>query len=160
MAQLLTLTTPLMRKTVGFDRFNDLFERILDDTNSGGDNYPPYNIEKIGDDEYRITMAVSGFTMDDLEIVLHDGELKISGKIHDNSPEEEASMYLHRGIAMRSFQRVFNLADYIRVINAELKDGLLIIKLVREVPEDKKPHIIPINGDGSKKAITSRKSKK
>ena len=158
MTQVLTLTTPLMRRTVGFDRFNDLFERISEEANNSSDNYPPYNIEKLGEDEYRITMAVSGFTMDDLEIVLHDGELSISGAIQELEADNNAT-FLHRGIAMRSFQKAFSLADYIQVTGAEMKDGLLIINLVREVPEEKKPRMIPINGDG-KKAITNRSSKK
>ncbi len=159
MTQVLTLTTPLMRQTVGFDRFNDLFKRVLEDTNSNNDNYPPYNIEKLGENEYRITMAVSGFTIDDINIVLHDGELNISGSAKETSSDDK-SVFLHRGIASRSFQKIFNLADYIQVTNAEMKNGLLIINLVREVPEEKKPRTIPINQAADKKATTNRTPKK
>ena len=79
MANVLTLTTPLMRQTIGFDRFNDMFERLLNNTNEGFDNYPPYNIDKLGEDKYRITMAIAGFKMDDLNLVLQDGALTVSG---------------------------------------------------------------------------------
>lgn len=152
MANVMTLTTPLMRQTVGFDRFNDMFERILNDAGDAVDNYPPYNIEKLGEDEYKITMAVAGFTMDDLQIVLHDGELNVSGKIRDKEPEQGVQV-LHRGIATRSFQRTFRLADYIKVTNAEMKDGLLLIHLIREVPEEKKPRMIPIQMSGANVAV-------
>lgn len=162
MANVLTLTTPLMRQTVGFDRFNDLFEQLLSEKSDSYDGYPPYNIERLGEDQYQITMAVAGFTMDDLEIVLHDGELTVSGRIQEKAPEEEGCTFLHRGIAKRSFQRMFRLADYIKVTNAEMKDGLLMIHLEREVPEEKKPRMIPIQVGGSngKAAIEDKKSKK
>ncbi len=162
MTQVFALTTPLMRRTVGFDRFNELFERILDDSaNNGNDNYPPYNIEKIGDDEYKITMAVSGFTADDINIVLNDNELSIAGSVKrqdEKSKSDKDSVFLHRGIAMRSFERMFSLADYIKVVGAEMKDGLLIINLEREVPEEKKPRIIPIGTD-SRKSIKDKSQK-
>lgn len=157
MTNVMTLTSPLMRQTVGFDRFNDMFERLLSDTGDAVDNYPPYNIEKRGEDEYKITMAVAGFTMDDLEIVLHDGELSVSGKIQEKEPEDGIEI-LHRGIATRSFQKTFRLADYIKVTNAEMEDGLLMIHLVREIPEEKKPRMIPIQmGDTNYKAIEGKK---
>lgn len=143
MANVLTLTTPLMRQTVGFDRFNDLFEQILNGAGEGFENYPPYNIDKLGEDRYRITMAVAGFTMDDLNIVLHNGELTVSGALKERE-EAEGVQVLHRGIATRAFERTFRLADYIQVTGAEMKDGLLTIQLVREVPEEKKPRMIPI----------------
>ncbi len=158
MTQLVTLTRPLMRQTVGFDRFNDLFENILNESHDKVDNYPPYNIEKLGDDEYRITMALSGFSIDDIEIILHDGELRISGKVN-NKEDNENTTYLHRGIANRAFMRTFRLADYIQVTNAEMKDGMLVVSLERQIPEEKKPRMIPINS-GSKKAIENGRSKK
>ncbi len=164
MTQLVTLTTPLMRRTVGFDRFNDLFESILNEGGDKSDNYPPYNIEKLGDDDYRITMAVSGFSLDDLEVILHDGELRVSGQIKSNQ-ESEHAVYLHRGIANRSFVKTFRLADYIQVVDAKMDNGLLVINLRREVPEEKKPRMIAINSadatvDKNKKAIENRQSKK
>jgi molecular chaperone IbpA len=146
MANMMTLTTPLMRQTVGFDRFNDLFETLLSDKSDGFDNYPPYNIEKHGEDDYRIVMAVAGFGMDDLDIVLQHGELTVSGNIQSKDAEEDGVQLLHRGIGMRSFERTFRLADYIKVTGAEMKDGLLTISLEREIPEEKKPRMIPIKG--------------
>jgi molecular chaperone IbpA len=143
MANLLTLTSPLMRQTVGFDRLNGMFEQLTGNASEGSDNYPPYNIDKLGDTGYRITMAVAGFTMDDLNIVLHDGELSVSGAVKDKGVEEGVKV-LHRGIAARAFQRMFRLADYIQVTGAEMKDGLLTINLVRLVPEEKKPRTIQI----------------
>ncbi|NCC21357.1 MAG: Hsp20 family protein [Alphaproteobacteria bacterium] len=147
MTNFMTLATPLMRQTVGFDRFNDLFESLMRDSSEGFENYPPYNIEKHGDDEYRITMAVAGFTMDDLAIVLNDGVLSVSGKMRERDDEDKVRI-LHRGIATRSFERTFRLADTIQVTGAEMKDGLLIIHLLREIPEEKKPRMIPINSEG------------
>ncbi len=149
MANVLTLTTPLMRQSVGFDRFNDLFESLLHDGNQGFDNYPPYNIEKLGEHDYRITMAVAGFEMDDLNIVLEDGELRISGSTKERE-EEEGKTYLHRGIATRNFVKTFRLADYIQVEDAELKDGLLTLALKQIIPEEKKPRMIPIAGASAK----------
>jgi molecular chaperone IbpA len=160
MANVLTLTTPLMRQTIGFDRFNDLFERLMSDASDGYDNYPPYNIEKIGDDQYRITMAIAGFTMDDLNVVLQDGELTVSGHIRDKDVDDGVQV-LHRGIAARAFQKTFRLADYIKVTSAEMKDGLLTVSLMREIPEEKKPRMIPIQigGTNGKAAIEHKKAK-
>jgi molecular chaperone IbpA len=140
-----------MRQTVGFDRFNDMFEQLMT-AGEGFDNYPPYNIEKHGEDSYRITMAVAGFSMDDLDIVLESGELCVTGSVKEKQ-ESDGVQVLHRGIAARAFQRTFRLADYIQVTGADLKDGLLTIHLVREVPEAKKPRMIPIGkGSSDKKA--------
>ncbi len=161
MANVLTLTTPLMKQTVGFDRLNDLFEQLLVDKNDNYEGYPPYNIEKFGEDKYQITMAVAGFRMDDLEIMLHDGELKVSGCIQEKENEEEGHTFLHRGIATRSFQRIFRLADYIKVTDAEMRDGLLTIHLEREVPEEKRPRMIPIKtNEPNSKAIEDKSSRK
>ncbi|MBI3440578.1 MAG: Hsp20 family protein [Proteobacteria bacterium] len=159
MANLLTLTTPLMRQTVGFDRLNDMFERLMVDTNEGFDNYPPYNIDRIGEDKYRITMAVAGFTLDDLNIVLQDGALTVSGTNKERAAETDVQI-LHRGIAARAFQKTFRLADFIQVSGADIKDGLLTIHLVREVPEEKKPRTIPIQTDdaGRQQTIDNKKS--
>lgn len=149
MANVLTLTTPLMRQTVGFDRFNDLFESLLHDKTESFDSYPPYNIEKTGDDSYRITMAVAGFSLENLNIVQEEGELTVTGRIQDQESDKDGkseTRYLHRGIATRAFERTFRLADHIRVEGADLRDGLLTIHMVREVPEEKKPRMIPISG--------------
>jgi len=131
--------TPLFRSTVGFDRMSELLDAAtrLDDAQL---SYPPYNIEKTGEDAYRITMAVAGFGQDDLNIVSQENSLLISGK----AQEPEGVEYLHRGIARRAFQRRFELADHIKVKSAELVNGLLRVELVREVPEEQKPREIKI----------------
>lgn len=155
MANVLTLTSPLMRQTVGFDRFNDLFESLIQGTEERFDTYPPYNIEKVGEDEYRIVMAVAGFTLNDLSITAEGESLLVRGQI-DEKPREGVT-YLHRGIAARSFQRSFRLADHIKVTGAEMQDGLLTISLVREIPEEKKPRMIQITGSSGVKAIEGKK---
>jgi len=157
MTNVMTLTTPLLRQTVGFDRFNDLFESLLRDTSESFDNYPPYNIEKLGEDSYRITMAVAGFQQEDLNIVLQDGVLTVSGRTKKQEASEGAQ-FLHRGIATRSFERTFRLADYIKVEEADLKDGLLTVSLTRVVPEEKKPRMIPIK-ESAGKAIENKSKK-
>ncbi len=136
--------TPLFRHTVGFDRLNELVESALRDSKQP-DNYPPYNIEKLGTDEYRITMAVAGFSDEDLSIVTQNNVLSIEGRITQREDEDNVE-YLHRGIATRAFERKFNLAEHVKVVDAELKDGILSIKLMREIPEEAKPRYIPING--------------
>jgi molecular chaperone IbpA len=132
--------TPLFRSTVGFDRLAAMLDataRLDEQTYS----YPPYNIEKLGEDAYRITMAVAGFGPENLEIVAKDRSLVVSGKgNHDQSGVE----YLHRGVAGRGFERRFELADYVQVKGANLNNGLLHIDLVREVPEAMKPRTIAI----------------
>jgi molecular chaperone IbpA len=136
--------TPLLRQSVGFDRFNDLFETLLDDKKADRfEAYPPYNIVKISDDAYRIDIAVAGFRSDELNIVAQDDRLVISGQ-HVDEHAEETQNYLHKGIAKRSFERTFRLADHIRVEDAVMDHGLLSVSLVREVPEEKKPRMIPI----------------
>ncbi|MDG6078217.1 Hsp20 family protein [Erythrobacter litoralis] len=133
--------TPYRRSTVGFDRLFDLMERQA--RNAGGDNYPPFNIERRGDDDYRITLAVAGFRPGDLDITAQQNLLTVQGRKRDEEPEGEL---LHVGIANRGFERRFELADYVRVQNADLRDGLLVIDLVREVPEAMRPKKIAIGG--------------
>ena len=133
--------TPYRRSTVGFDRLFDLMERQA--RNAGGDNYPPFNIERRGDDDYRITLAVAGFRAGDLDITAQQNLLTVQGKKRDETIEGEM---LHVGIANRGFERRFELADYVRVENADLADGLLVIDLVREVPEAMKPKKVAIGG--------------
>lgn len=132
--------TPYRRSTVGFDRLFDLLEG---QTRNGGDNYPPFNIERRGEDAYRITLAVAGFRPDDLEITAQQNLLVIQGKKRD---DESAGQMLHLGIANRGFERRFELADYVRVDKADLADGLLTIDLVREIPEAMKPKKIQLAG--------------
>ena len=159
MANVLTMTTPLMRQTVGFDRFNDLFESLRQDKADAFDNYPPYNIEKLGSDDYRVVMAVAGFSESDLDIVLENGELTVTGKVQlSETPDAAQTQFLHRGIATRAFKRTFRLADHIEVVEAAIKDGLLTINLKHEVPEEKKPRTIRIL-DASK-LIGGKKGKK
>lgn len=133
--------TPFRRSTVGFDHLFDLLESQT--RNNAGDNYPPFNIERRGEDEYRITLAIAGFRADDLDITAQQNLLTVTGKKRDETPDGEM---LHVGIANRGFERRFELADYVRVENADLSDGLLVIDLLREVPEAMKPKKIAVNG--------------
>jgi molecular chaperone IbpA len=133
--------TPYRRNTVGFDRLFDLLENQA--RGQGGDNFPPFNIERRGEDSYRITVAVAGFRSEDLDITAQQNLLVIQGRKRDERVDGEL---LHVGIANRGFERRFELADFVRVDNAELADGLLVIDLVREVPEAMKPKKIQIGG--------------
>lgn len=135
--------SPLYRSTVGFDRLAGMLDQIMaGDTPSS--SYPPYNIEKTGDDAYRITVAVAGFGEDDLNIEVKDAQLNVTAKKRETEGESK-TVYLHRGIAERGFERRFQLAEHVRVSGAELVNGLLHIDLVREVPEALKPRTIAIN---------------
>ncbi|MBI36544.1 MAG: heat-shock protein [Alphaproteobacteria bacterium] len=125
--------SPLFRSTVGFDHMNRL---IAAATNNEVATYPPYNIEKSSDDDYRVTMAVAGFSVDDLEITQKENALFIKGKI---TAETDDIKYLHRGIAARTFERRFALADHVNVSDAALENGILVVDLKREVPEALKP---------------------
>ncbi|EIK95033.1 heat shock protein Hsp20 [Pseudomonas sp. M47T1] len=133
---------PLFRHSVGFDRFNDLFESAL--RNEPGSSYPPYNVEKHGDDQYRIVVAAAGFQESDLELQVEKGVLTVSGGKREG--HGEAVTYLHQGIAQRAFKLSFRLADHIEVKAAGLANGLLNIDLLRVVPEEAKAKRIPING--------------
>jgi len=139
--------TPLMRATVGFDRMMNLLDAQT--RHDQGDGYPPYNIEKTGDDDYRITMAVAGFGEDDLDVTVKENSLTIKGKKANGEPE--GVKYLYRGIATRSFERRFELADHIKVTGAHLENGFLSLDLVREVPEAMKPRSIKIASTGTPK---------
>ncbi|MBR0847242.1 Hsp20 family protein [Bradyrhizobium diazoefficiens] len=134
---------PLWRSTIGFDHLAGLVDTAL--RQAADDNYPPYNIERSGEDHYRITLAVAGFGANDIAVVAEQNALTIEGR----KPETAAGKYLYQGIAARPFRRVFNLADYVRVKEASFRDGLLIIDLVREVPEAMKPRRIQIGSGGS-----------
>lgn len=133
--------SPYRRSMVGFDRVFDILENQA--RASSGDNYPPFNIEKRGDDTYRITLAVAGFKAADLDITAQQNLLIVQGRRGEDTTEGK---FLHVGIANRGFERRFELADYVRVDNAELEDGLLVIDLVREVPDAVKPKKIAIGG--------------
>ncbi len=142
--------SPLYRSTVGFDRLANLLDSAAGDV--AQQTYPPYNIEKTGDDSYRITIAVAGFADDELSIEARDGQLFISGKKAE--PKEKAT-YLHQGIAARSFERRFELAEHVRAKGAVTENGLLHVDLVREVPEALKPRKIEIS---TAKTIESKKA--
>lgn len=132
--------SPLYKTTVGFDRLASLFDE-LSSTDNNSPAYPPYNIERINEDEYRITMAVAGFTEDELNIEIEGNALSINGQ---KVTKDDTTEFLHRGIATRNFERKFELDDYVIVNGANLENGLLHIALKREVPEAKKPKSIPI----------------
>jgi len=145
--------SPFYRSTVGFDRvFNLLDQTSLAETVPA---WPPYNVEKIGDDHYRITMAVAGFGSDELEITQKENSLLVVGQ---KQSEQESGQFLHRGIAARAFKQTFNLADYVKVTNAGLENGLLTVDLVREVPEEMKPRRIEIADAYSQKTIEHSKA--
>lgn len=135
--------TPYRRSTVGFDRLFDLIENNA--RAAQGDNYPPFNIERLSEDKYRVTLAIAGFREDELDIVAQQNLLQVSGRKAELGNDERAK-FVHVGIANRSFERRFELADFVRVESANLADGLLVIELVREVPEAMKPKKIAING--------------
>jgi molecular chaperone IbpA len=138
---------PLSRSLIGFDR---MFEDAL--RLSADDNYPPYNIEKTGEDAYRVTLAVAGFTPDELTITWQPNSLVVAGK----KAEQNDAEYLHRGIAGRSFQRELSLADYVKVSGTSLENGMLCIDLVREVPEALKPRRIEIANNNQPQQIEGK----
>lgn len=132
--------TPLYRSTIGFDRLGSLLD-TLSTFEGETPSYPPYNIERVGENDYRISMAVAGFGTGDLSIEVKENTLSIRG---EKCTEQEDSTFLHRGIASRSFERRFQLADHVLVKGAVLENGLLHVDLVRELPEAMKPRTIPI----------------
>ena len=140
---------PLYRSTVGFDRLFDLLDSVtgFDQASPG---YPPYNIERLGENDYRITMAVAGFAQDEVRVDLKEQTLTVAGA---KKPEDKERQYLHRGIGARNFERRFQLADHVEVKGADLQDGLLHVELVRNVPERLKPRTIAI---GAAKAAEAK----
>lgn len=149
--------TPLYRTMVGFDRMANMIDKAsrLD----GAQGYPPYNIERVADDEFAIELAVAGFAEDDLDIESREGVLTVAGKqtgSDDDAPNRE---YLHRGIAERGFIRRFQLADHVIVTGAELRNGILRVDLVRELPEAKKPRKIEIGAAATAKSKSKAKPK-
>ena len=141
--------TPYRRSTVGFDRLFDMLESQA--RANSGDNYPPFNIAKRGEDEYRITLAVAGFRPQDIDITAQANLMVVQGKKREEDGDN--GEMLHVGIANRGFERRFELADYVRVASADLADGLLIIDLVREVPDAMKPKKIAVNGAATLTAV-------
>lgn len=150
--------TPLYRSTVGFDRLAGMLDQLM-----AGDvpapTYPPYNIEKTGENAYRITVAVAGFGEGDLDVEVRDQQLTITANKRETDGEQKP-FYLHRGIAERGFERRFQLADHVRVNGAELANGLLHVDLVREVPEELKPRNIAIRSAADKQTIESAAPRK
>ena len=145
--------SPLFRSTVGFDRLNQLFDNVFNSDESP--SYPPYDIEKLGDNAYRVTMAVAGFREKDISITWKPNLLIVQGKIEDKDAAERA--FLYRGIAGRAFERRFQLADHVEVKGAQLESGLLRIELALELPEAMKARQIPINGGtGEAKVIDAK----
>ena len=135
--------TPVFRSTVGYDRLARMMDAAYKSADTVGSSYPPYNIEKVGDEAYRVTMAIAGFTQDDVDVTVKENTLLVSGQQADVQGSENA-VVLHRGIANRAFKHRFQLADHIIVTGATLEHGMLQIDLAREIPEEKKPRKIQI----------------
>ncbi len=150
--------SPLFRSTVGFDRLSRMLETGM--LNEQENSYPPYNIAKLSEDQYRITMAVAGFAEDELDITAKENQLLVQGKTKERD-DQQGVTYLHRGIAARTFERRFQLADHIKVSGASLENGLLTVTLVREIPEDMKPRkiqILPADGKLIEQGTDKKKS--
>jgi len=139
---------PFRRSTVGFDRLFDMLEN--NGLSQGQENYPPFDLIKLGDNDYRIELAVAGFKPDEIDITAQQNVLVVSGRKKEEAEDGKGNNYIYRGIATRSFERRFALADHIQVKGADMKDGLLAIELVREIPEAMKPKKINIGGSAPK----------
>jgi molecular chaperone IbpA len=148
--------SPLYRTSVGFDRLASMMSSAT--RQDQGNSYPPYNIRTTSEDHYQITMAVAGFSEDDLDITTEHNRLVITGKRAEET--EEQGEYLHRGIATRSFERRFNLAEHVKVVNANLENGLLHIDLEREIPEEMKPRTIRISKSTARLLDVEKAAKK
>jgi len=143
--------SPYYRATVGFDRLFSLLDGVANQNGPSG--FPPYNIEKTGEDAYRIVMAVAGFGEAELNVVQKESELLVAGKADPTQQDREC---LYRGIAGRDFERRFQLADHVKVTGAKLENGMLTIDLVREIPEEKKPRSIRIEAGAPQRTITQQ----
>lgn len=147
--------TPLYRSAIGFDRL----ARLLNDAQRNETiSYPPYNIELLSEDSYRIVMAVAGFTEAELEIETEHQSLRVAGRKTRNEKPEQEITYLHQGIAARDFEHKFQLADHVKVTNAKLENGLLNIQLVREVPEALKPRKVQIETSAAEQQLLEKKA--
>jgi molecular chaperone IbpA len=148
--------SPVFRSTIGFDRMARLVDSAYQASEASAQpSYPPYNIEKLDEDSYRITMAVAGFGESDIDVTVKENSLTVSGKVEKNDAAGAPAL-LHRGIAARAFERKFDLADHIVVTGAEMENGLLHIDLVREVPEEKKPRKIAVTASGGAPKIEQK----
>lgn len=143
--------SPLFRSTIGFDRLSAILDSALSTSDAGG--YPPYNIIAVDENAYRITMAVAGFTEDELAVVQQANELVVTGE-HKHEPEN--ARYLYRGIAARAFERRFQIADFVKVTSARLENGLLHVDLVRELPEAMRPRKIAIGTAGGPRRLDAK----
>jgi molecular chaperone IbpA len=141
---------PFRRSSIGFDRLFDL----LENSGQGAENYPPFDLERLDEDSYRITLAVAGFRPNEIEITAQQNQLLVAGR----KGEDDRGQYIHRGIATRAFERRFALGDYVQVRNADLRDGLLSIELVREIPEAMKPRKVEIGGGSGQSTIEGQRS--
>ena len=153
--------SPLYRNFVGFDRMANMIDNAAAQAAKSSTTYPPYNVARLSEDSYRIELAVAGFTAEDIDLETHEGALTITGGQTPKAENDDAE-YLHRGIAERGFERRFQLADHVRVSKADLTNGLLIIHLVREIPEALRPQKIAINGSNlqsNEKFIAAKSSK-
>ncbi|WP_376690931.1 Hsp20 family protein [Wenzhouxiangella sp. EGI_FJ10409] len=149
--------SPLYRTAIGFDRMADMLSNAQRVDSNG---YPPYNIESLGEDNYRITMAVAGFSRDELDIVSEQNTLTVSGSKSDSAEDKDGEReFLYRGIANRSFERRFQLADHVKVVGADLENGLLHIELQRELPERMKPRKIEIGSGDDSRVIENQEQK-
>ena len=148
--------SPLFRSSIGFDRWSELFDTALRGDAGAQAAYPPYNIEKTGEDDYRITMAVAGFSEADIDVTQQENLLVVEGKHADANGD--SSHYLYRGIANRAFQRRFSLADHVTVRDARLVNGILEISLVREVPEAKRPRKVAVGSGAGPAVIEDKKA--
>ena len=147
--------SPLYRSTIGFDRIGSLLD-TLSAFEGDAPSYPPYNIERTGENDYRVTVAVAGFAENELSIEVKENTLTIKGS--KQSKEEQNGEVLYQGIAARAFERVFQLADHVQVKAAALENGLLHVDLVREIPEAKKPRQIPIGNGQAKPQVIDTKA--
>lgn len=147
--------SPYYRATVGFDRVFDLLDSVAGQGNANG--YPPYNIEKAGENAYKIVMAVAGFSDSELSLTQKENELLVTGQVAPSAAPtgEGEKQFLYRGIAGRNFERRFQLADHVKVTGAKLANGLLTIELQREIPEEKKARAISIVADAAKPVLTN-----
>ena len=148
--------SPLLRASVGFDRFDKLFETAFGET-AREQTYPPYNIVKTGKETYRVTLAIAGFGPGDVDITVHENQLVVKGQI---AKPEQGADYLYRGIAQRAFEHRFQLADHVQVVNANLVNGLLDVELKREVPEALQPKKIAIGEKAAQPKVIEQQAEK
>ena len=145
MTRNLSVWNSLRPFSVGFDSIFDEFDRMLESTERYSTNYPPYNIKRVNDTNYRIEVALAGYDKDDIEVELKDSALTVRNKTKEQSIDEKGNGVIHKGISTRKFERSFTISEDIKVKNAELKNGLLNIDLERSIPDEKKPRLIDIN---------------